>query len=116
MQKSFFSVIFSSLPHSLTFLTFPPMLHVDPNIARAKTIDKQVYTSLVFWEGSKEKIFAPSWQFVGHIGLVPEIGCVWPFTMLDGLLNEPLLLSRSENNQIHCLSNVCTHRGNLLAY
>jgi choline monooxygenase len=92
------------------------MFHVDPNIARAKTIDKQVYTSPVFWEGSKEKIFAPSWQYVGHVGLVPEVGCVWPFTMLDGFLNEPLLLSRSENDQVHCLSNVCTHRGNLLAY
>ncbi|MBL7810273.1 MAG: aromatic ring-hydroxylating dioxygenase subunit alpha, partial [Saprospiraceae bacterium] len=92
------------------------MFHVDPNIARAKTINKEVYTSMAFFEASKEKIFARSWQYVGHAGLAAEVGSIRPFTLLEGFLDEPLLLSRAENEQLHCLSNVCTHRGNLLAY
>jgi choline monooxygenase len=91
------------------------MFNVDPNIAKAQTIAKEVYTSWAVYEDSKEKIFAPSWQFVGHTQLAPEPGSIWPFTLLDGLLSEPLLLSRDESGVLHCLSNVCTHRGNLLA-
>lgn len=92
------------------------MFHVDPDITRARTIDTAVYTDAGIFEVAKEKIFAASWQFVGHTDLVKEPGSVWPFTLLDQCLNEPLVLSRDQSGQLHCLSNVCTHRGNLLAY
>lgn len=91
------------------------MFQVDPNIARAQTIAKEVYTSLAVYEDSKEKIFAPSWQYAGHSQLAPEQGSIWPFVLLESLLNEPLLLTRDDAGVLHCLSNVCTHRGNLLA-
>lgn len=93
-----------------------PKFHIDPNIARAQTISTEVYTSAVIHEAAKEKIFAPSWQFVGDTDRAPEPGSVWPFMLLDNYLSEPLLLSRDQSGQVHCLSNVCTHRGNLLAY
>ncbi len=32
--------------------------------------------------------------------------------LLEGMLDEPLLLTRDGEDQLHCLSNVCTHRGN----
>lgn len=90
--------------------------HIDPNIARARTIATEVYTSAAIYEEAKEKIFAPSWQFVGDTDRVLEPGCVWPFMLLNQYLSEPLLLSRDKNGALHCMSNVCTHRGNLLAY
>lgn len=37
-----------------------------------------------------------------------------PFTLLEGFLDEPLLLTRDDEDRLHCLSNVCTHRGNLV--
>jgi choline monooxygenase len=37
-----------------------------------------------------------------------------PRTLLPGLLDEPLLLARDAARELRCLSNVCTHRGNLL--
>ncbi len=92
------------------------MFYVDPNIARAKTISKEVYTSAEVYLASRERIFAASWQFIGDIGRVPEPGSIWPFTLLEGLLDEPLVLTHDSNGKIRCLSNVCTHRGNLLAY
>ncbi len=60
-------------------------------------------------------IFSSGWQFVGNTDLLPQPGAVYPFTLLPGFLDEPLLLTRDKNDQFHCISNVCTHRGNLLA-
>ena len=89
---------------------------VDPNIALAQTISKEVYTSAAVLEDAKEMIFAPSWQYIGDEGLVLSPGSVHPFTLLEGYLNEPLLLTRDKESGLRCLSNVCTHRGNLVAY
>jgi len=93
-----------------------PRFPVDPNIATAKTISTEVYTSVAILEEAKEKIFAPSWQYIGDTDLVEEAGSIHPFTLLEGYLNEPLVLVRDKAGVLRCLSNVCTHRGNLLAY
>jgi choline monooxygenase len=89
---------------------------VKKSIAKAKTISTEIYTSTEAYEIFKEKIFASSWQFIGDTDLVKEKGSCHPFTLLNGYLNEPLLLTKDEQEKIHCLSNVCTHRGNLLVY
>ncbi len=92
-----------------------PDFFVDPDIARAKTIHTDFYTSAKVFEQCKESLFAPSWQFIGHEGLVKENGDVYPFTLLENYLDEPLLLTRDKAGEVHLLSNVCTHRGNLVA-
>ncbi len=88
--------------------------HIDPNIARAKTISTDVYLDESIFELAKDKIFASSWQYVTDADQLSENGTVYPFTFLPGYLDEPLLLSRDKEGSLHCLSNVCTHRGNLL--
>lgn len=87
---------------------------IDPNIAKAKTITTDFYTDPAYFERSKEKIFSPSWQFIGDSDKVTEPGSAWPFILLENYLNEPLVLTKDKENKLHCLSNVCTHRGNLL--
>jgi choline monooxygenase len=37
-----------------------------------------------------------------------------PVSLLDGCLNEPILLTRDRDDRVHCMSNVCTHRGTVL--
>lgn len=91
-------------------------LFVDENIARAKTISTDIYTSETCLELAKEKIFAASWQFIGTKEQVKFEGDVQPFVLLKEYLNEPLVLTHDKAGLISCLSNVCTHRGNLLAY
>lgn len=91
-----------------------PQFFIHPNIAKAKTIDTTYYLSKDCYEASKEKIFAPSWQFIGDSDRVKDAGTVYPFTLLENYLNEPLVLSRDKQGQLHCMSNVCTHRGNLV--
>jgi choline monooxygenase len=87
---------------------------VHPDIAQAETIDKDVYLSENILEEAKHKIFSASWQFAGDTDLVKNNGDVVPFTLLGNYINEPLLLTRDKAGVLHCLSNVCTHRGNLL--
>lgn len=89
---------------------------IDPNIAKAKTIDTDYYTSTHYYNESKEKIFVPSWQFIGDTDLVKENASAYPFTLLEHYLNEPLLLTKDKDGALHCMSNVCTHRGNLMVY
>lgn len=87
---------------------------VDPSIEKARTIDTDFYLNPAALEASREKIFARSWQFIGDTQQVRDPKWVTPADLLPGMLDEPLLLSRDEEGKVHCLSNVCTHRGNLL--
>ena len=87
---------------------------IDSNIARAKTLDTQFYKSPAIFEESKEKIFRKSWQFIGDKNSIREHGQCFPLTLLEKYLDEPLVLTRDKNNEIHCLSNVCTHRGTIV--
>ena len=88
---------------------------VDPDISIAKTIDKRIYEDAETFELCKEKLFVPSWQLIGSSELVEGNENVYPFTLLEDSLNEPLVLVRDKEGKLHCLSNVCTHRGNLMA-
>jgi len=87
---------------------------VDPNISLAQTLDTSFYLKEDFFEQSKEKIFAKGWHFIGDTDQVKEKGWATPVNLLEGFLNEPLILVKDKNETLHCLSNVCTHRGNIV--
>lgn len=87
---------------------------MDANIATAKTLSTNFYLGRDYYEASKEKIFAKTWQWIGDVDQVKGNGWVTPVNLLEHYLDEPLILSRDEKGVLHCLSNVCTHRGNLL--
>ncbi len=89
---------------------------VNSDISIAKTLSTEYYTELPYFEESKEKIFAATWLFIGNSELVKETGSTYPFILFENYLNEPLVLTRDKVNEIYCLSNVCTHRGNLIVY
>lgn len=87
---------------------------VDPDITRAKTLSTDFYLDTQLFKKSKESIFAHTWQWIGDLDQVKDPGWITPVSLLDQFLNEPLILSRDKDGQLHCLSNVCTHRGNLI--
>ena len=91
-----------------------PRFFIHPDIAQARTPHTDLYTDPVLFELSKEKLFDPSWQFIGDTGLTPATGDAYPFILLEGFLDEPLVLVRDDNRMPRLLSNVCTHRGNLV--
>ncbi|HTE28785.1 MAG TPA: aromatic ring-hydroxylating dioxygenase subunit alpha [Chryseolinea sp.] len=89
-------------------------LEIDPDIALAKTISTEFYLKTKYFEIAKEKIFANTWHFIGDTDQVKDPGWVTPVNLLDKYIDEPLLLTRDKNGKLNCVSNVCTHRGNLL--
>lgn len=87
------------------------MFRHESNIARASTPDKRLYTDPTLHEIVKEKVFATSWQYVGDWDNVKIPGATWPQTLLEGCLDEPIVFTRDMGDNLHCMSNVCTHRG-----
>lgn len=89
--------------------------HIDADIRRAATLPAAFYRSAETFDACRERIFARSWQMiVGAEETVRLPGDALPFAFMEHFLEEPLLLLRDESDQLRCLSNVCTHRGNIL--
>ncbi|MBI1799813.1 MAG: aromatic ring-hydroxylating dioxygenase subunit alpha [Candidatus Eisenbacteria bacterium] len=91
-----------------------PPFRIHDDIREAETLPAFVYSDPAVFARERERVFASSWQFITDASRVKVPGQVHPFTLLEGLLDEPLLFSRDRDDQLHCLSNVCTHRGNLV--
>lgn len=92
-----------------------PAFEIDADVRKASTLPAHVYTDPDVYRRQIERVFARSWQLVADTDRLRAPGQILPFTLLDGCLNEPLLLTRDGSDRLHCLSNVCTHRGNLVA-
>ena len=88
--------------------------YIDPDITKAETLPSSFYKDPQVFEEIKSKIFLQSWQWIGDIGLVPEKNSVYPMILLEDYLSEPIVLTRSSKDEINCLTNVCTHRGNIM--
>ncbi len=88
---------------------------IDPDITAARTLPGSFYKDVEVNERLKETVFTRSWQWFAVREAAPKAGNIYPFTLLENWLDEPLVLSRDLNGNLRCLSNVCTHRGNLVA-
>ena len=87
---------------------------VHENIALAKTIHTDFYNNPEVFELSKEKIFANCMHYISDEEVLPERNDAFPSILLPGLLDEPVVLLKDSEGAIKCMSNVCTHRGNLV--
>jgi choline monooxygenase len=98
-------------------MTLKPRLSkdvIDNEVETAATIPSRYYNDPELYKLALERIFARSWQFATDTDKVKEPGQIFSWMCGEGGLNEPLMLTRDEDNKLHCLSNVCTHRGAVL--
>ena len=84
-----------------------------PNIKKSKTIPSEFYYSRIKFEEIKEKLFSKHWQFICDNKKLSNHGDSFPYDFIEGFVEEPLLLT-NQNGIINSMSNVCTHRGNIL--
>ena len=89
--------------------------NIHPDITQAETLPAFFYKDQDVFEAIKKQIFLNSWQWIGDENLVKLQQSVHPFVLLDSFLTEPMLLTRDKEDHISCLTNVCTHRGNIVA-
>lgn len=82
------------------------MTIIDPDIRKAETLPSRYYTDSEMFE-TLLSTFGEHWHFAAHRN---QLFSAYP---IDNPLKEPMLLT-IEDDDIHCLSNVCTHRGMLI--
>ncbi len=92
----------------------PLNFSIDPDIRKAATLPADFYRDPQVYQALREQIFCRSWQWLIDVPLPAEHGAAVPFVLLPGFLDEPMVLTRDPDGQLHCLNNVCTHRGNLV--
>jgi nitrite reductase/ring-hydroxylating ferredoxin subunit len=85
---------------------------IHPDIELAEALPPSFYVDPTCFELVRERVFARSWQFAGEAQGLEQPGCVRPFTLCEGFLDEPLFFARGTGGELRCLSNVCTHRAN----
>jgi choline monooxygenase len=91
-----------------------PKFSIDTDISRASTLPASFYRDPEVFRAIRDKVFYRSWQWVGDVSLLDAAPSAYPFVLLEGYLDEPMVLTRESSGAIHCLSNVCTHRGYLV--
>ena len=89
-------------------------LELDENIAKSATLPGNIYGSTEIFKNSIEKIFTKSWHFVTDEEKLKTESSVFPFFLGQGFLDEPLVFTKNKEGELNCMSNVCTHRGNIL--
>ena len=87
---------------------------INREIRQAETLPASFYRDEQKFNEYADRLFSASWQLIGDDSLFENKTNIIPFTLIDQVIDEPLLLTKSKEGQVRCLSNVCTHRGNLL--
>ena len=84
---------------------------IDPDIAKAQTLPSRHYTDERVFSNIISG-FSGCWHFAAHESQLAEHN-VLPLDHMEHMIGEPMLLTRDEI--VRCVSNVCTHRGMLVA-
>ena len=79
--------------------------------SRARALPGCFYTQRNFLNYEIENLLRREWLCVGRVDEIPNPGDYFTTDLLD----EPLLVVRGDDSQIRVLSNVCRHRGMLVA-
>jgi choline monooxygenase len=82
------------------------LFKIESDIVRAWTLPSTLYTDADVFAAEKEKIFARTWQVVGHASQVAQPGDY--FT--TELVGEPLVFVRGSDGRLRGFYNVCRHR------
>jgi len=85
-------------------------------IENSSTLPADFYSDEHLWNEMKERVFAKSWQYIGDKKELFNVTVnTVPFFLLEKYVDEPLVLT-NHNDTLRCLSNVCTHRGFIVAH
>ncbi len=71
-------------------------------------LDRRIFVDADIYQEELEKIFGRAWQMVGHVSLVPNLNDFFHSYMGE----DPVILTRDNNGQLHAFLNMCRHRGN----
>ncbi len=73
-------------------------------------LDRRIFSDQDVYDDEMEKIFGRSWVMVAHTSLIPNVNDFF----LSYIGQDPVIVTRDSNNEIHVMLNMCRHRGNRL--
>ncbi|MCZ0999478.1 benzoate 1,2-dioxygenase large subunit [Streptomyces mirabilis] len=73
-------------------------------------VRRSVFTDEELFELEMKHIFEGNWVYLAHESQIPEVGDY--FTTYIG--RQPVVISRDNQGELHCLINACSHRGAML--
>lgn len=76
-----------------------------------RVIDRKIYVENRIYDAEISRIFARTWQWVGHDTELPDFGDYLTATVAG----RAVVIARGENDAIAAFYNTCTHRGAILA-
>ena len=82
----------------------------DLDAGQARSLPTGFYTSEEYLELEKEEIFRKEWICLGLVAEIPKRGDYFTTQLLD----EPLIVVRSQDKKVRVLSNVCRHRSSVI--
>ena len=82
------------------------MTIIHPDIRKAETLPSRFYTEPATFQSILSS-FEKHWHFAAHQSQLLRVNPI------DNPLHEPMLLTK-DGEEVHCISNVCTHRGMLI--
>jgi phenylpropionate dioxygenase-like ring-hydroxylating dioxygenase large terminal subunit len=77
----------------------------------AWSMPRQVYTDTELLQLEQRQLFGQEWVCIGRVDEIPACGDFMTFQLCD----EPLVAVRGDDNIVRVMSNVCRHRGALIA-
>ena len=83
---------------------------IDEDIRKARTLPPEFYYDINLLEKMKHRIFDRSWHLVGSCDDLKQNN-VTNSVVLKDWINEPIILTKLDDGEIKCFSNICTHRG-----
>lgn len=81
-------------------------------IHQATGLPNRTYTCSEFFTFERERLFSEQWTGLTQACVIPNPGDVCPINWM-GI---PLVVVRTQNNQVKVFHNVCSHRGNKLVW
>ena len=82
--------------------------HDDPE--RSQTMNASFYWDPAVFEREKAAVFYNSWQYAGHVSMLPQAGSY----IVRDILDQSVLLLRDGGGTIRAFFNVCQHRAHRL--
>jgi phenylpropionate dioxygenase-like ring-hydroxylating dioxygenase large terminal subunit len=74
-----------------------------------RTLDGRFYTAPELFERELDRVFARTWQMVGHVSQLERAGSI-----LTATVGRERVLVTNDGEQLHAFYNVCRHRGHEL--
>lgn len=98
----------------MTILTDDLLASFDASVTdytTAVTLPPEIYTSEEFLSFERDAVFARHWLCVGRTSRIPNVGDYFTTTVND----EPIIVTRAKDGEVHAFSAVCQHRGMTVA-